>query len=58
MLQDSAGTLIHAEVEAVVNTVNTAGVMGKGFALQLKQAYPAMFRAHEGGWAMSSALAL
>jgi O-acetyl-ADP-ribose deacetylase (regulator of RNase III) len=36
MLQDSAGNLIHADVEALVNTVNTAGVMGKGLALQFK----------------------
>lgn len=47
MLQASAGNLIHADVEALVNTVNTAGVMGKGLALQFKQAYPAMFRAYE-----------
>jgi hypothetical protein len=47
MLQASAGNLIHADVEAIVNTVNTAGVMGKGLALQFKQAYPAMFRTNE-----------
>ena len=47
MLQASAGNLIHADVEALVNTVNTAGVMGKGLALQFKQAYPAMFRTNE-----------
>ena len=27
-----------------MNTVNTAGIMGKGIALQFKQAYPQMFR--------------
>ena len=31
----------------VVNTVNTVGIMGRGIALQFKQAYPAMFRDYE-----------
>ncbi len=30
-----------------MNTVNTVGIMGKGIALQFKQAYPQMFRAYE-----------
>lgn len=30
-----------------MNTVNTEGVMGKGIALQFRQAYPQMFRAYE-----------
>ena len=34
-------------MEALVNTVNTVGVMGKGIALQFKQAYPKNFRAYE-----------
>ena len=38
---------VEAEAEALVNTVNTEGVMGKGIALQFKQAYPAMFKAYE-----------
>ena len=38
------GTLLDAPVEALVNTVNTVGVMGKGIALQFKRAYPAMFK--------------
>ena len=29
-----------------MNTVNTVGIMGKGIALQFKQAYPQMFRAY------------
>ncbi len=30
-----------------MNTVNTVGIMGRGIALQFKQAYPAMFREYE-----------
>ena len=32
------------EVQTLVNTVNTKGVMGKGLALQFKKRYPDMFR--------------
>jgi O-acetyl-ADP-ribose deacetylase (regulator of RNase III) len=41
------GNLLDAEVEALVNTVNTVGVMGKGIALMFKEAFPANFRAYE-----------
>ena len=47
MLEEAAGNLLDAPVDAVVNTVNTVGVMGKGIALQFKQAYPENFRAYE-----------
>lgn len=47
MIETAEGNLLEAPVEALVNTVNTVGVMGKGIALQFKQAYPAMFRAYE-----------
>jgi O-acetyl-ADP-ribose deacetylase (regulator of RNase III) len=47
MIELANGNLMRAPVEALVNTVNTAGVMGRGIALQFKQAYPAMFRAYE-----------
>ena len=39
--------MLEAPAEALVNTVNTVGIMGKGIALQFKQAYPQMFRAYE-----------
>jgi O-acetyl-ADP-ribose deacetylase (regulator of RNase III) len=32
--------LLEADVDAIVNTVNTVGVMGKGIALQFKRAFP------------------
>lgn len=43
MISDAHGNLLLAPVEAVVNTVNTVGVMGKGIALQFKRAYPLMY---------------
>jgi|HubBroStandDraft_5_1064220.scaffolds.fasta_scaffold62759_2 O-acetyl-ADP-ribose deacetylase (regulator of RNase III) len=47
MLSEEDGNLLDADAEALVNTVNTVGVMGKGIALQFKQAYPGNFRAYE-----------
>lgn len=44
MLESCSGNLLEAEVEALVNTVNCVGVMGKGLALQFKQAFPENFQ--------------
>jgi O-acetyl-ADP-ribose deacetylase (regulator of RNase III) len=44
MITEASGNLLKAPVEALVNTVNTEGVMGKGIALQFKNAFPEMFR--------------
>lgn len=38
------GNLLTANVEALVNTVNCVGVMGRGIALQFKKAFPENFR--------------
>ncbi len=40
------GNLLDAEVEAVVNTVNTVGVMGKGIALMFKERFPRNYEAY------------
>ncbi len=40
------GDLLRADAEALVNTVNTRGVMGKGVALQFRKAFPENFRAY------------
>lgn len=40
------GNLLEAEVEAVVNTVNTVGVMGRGIALMFKERFPDNFKAY------------
>jgi O-acetyl-ADP-ribose deacetylase (regulator of RNase III) len=39
----TTGDLLTADVDALVNAVNCDGIMGKGIALQFKQAWPAMF---------------
>lgn len=46
MLAFTRGSLLEAESEALVNTVNTVGVMGKGVALQFKQAFPDNYAAY------------
>jgi len=40
------GDLLDADVDALVNAVNTVGVMGKGIALAFKQRFPANFQAY------------
>lgn len=40
------GNLLVADVDALVNTVNTVGVMGKGIALQFKNRFAANFLAY------------
>lgn len=40
MITYTKGNIFESDTEALVNTVNTQGVMGKGLALQFKQAYP------------------
>ena len=40
MITYTKGNLINSQCEAVVNTVNTVGVMGKGIVLLFKEAYP------------------
>jgi O-acetyl-ADP-ribose deacetylase (regulator of RNase III)/uncharacterized protein YwgA len=39
MIKIVTGDLLRADAEALVNTVNTVGVMGKGIALQFKEAF-------------------
>jgi len=40
MISFVTGDLLQANAEALVNTVNTEGIMGKGLALQFKKAFP------------------
>ncbi len=47
MFEITSGNLLEADAEALVNTVNTVGVMGKGIALQFKQAFPDNFNAYQ-----------
>lgn len=50
MITFQKGNLLDAPVDALVNTVNTVGVMGKGIALMFKEAFPENFRAYEDAW--------
>lgn len=47
MIDITRGNLLMADAEALVNTVNCVGYMGKGIALQFKQAFPANFKEYE-----------
>ena len=46
MVELTRGNILKAEAEALVNTVNCVGFMGKGIALQFKRAYPDNFDAY------------
>lgn len=46
MITYKQGNLLDAPAEALVNTVNTVGVMGKGIALQFKNAFPENYKAY------------
>lgn len=46
MIRKVRGNLLEAKTEALVNTVNTVGVMGRGVALQFKRAFPANYKAY------------
>lgn len=46
MLEFTTGDLLKSQAEAIVNTVNCVGVMGRGIALQFKKTYPENFEAY------------
>jgi O-acetyl-ADP-ribose deacetylase (regulator of RNase III) len=46
MLRYSQGNLLDAEADAVVNTVNEVGVMGKGIALMFREAFKENYEAY------------
>jgi O-acetyl-ADP-ribose deacetylase (regulator of RNase III) len=46
MIEFARGNLLSAEADALVNTVNTEGVMGKGVALQFRRAFPENYDAY------------
>lgn len=43
MIRFTQGNLLDADAEALVNTVNTVGVMGKGIALMFKESFPSVY---------------
>ncbi len=46
MIEYKTGNILTEEAEALVNTVNCVGVMGRGIALQFKKAWPENFEAY------------
>ena len=46
MIEYKTGDIIAEEAEALVNTVNCVGVMGRGIALQFKKAFPENFKSY------------
>jgi O-acetyl-ADP-ribose deacetylase (regulator of RNase III) len=44
MIHYVKGNLLESDAQALVNTVNTVGVMGKGIALQFREAFPTNYR--------------
>lgn len=46
MISYHQGDLLAADVDALVNAVNTVGVMGKGIALAFKNRFPANYQAY------------
>lgn len=47
MITYTTGDILQADVDAVINTVNTVGVMGKGLALQFKRRYPTNYKEYK-----------
>ena len=41
------GNILYDQADAIINTVNTVGVMGKGLALQFKKAFPENFKIYK-----------
>lgn len=47
MIELKHDDILNADVEALINTVNCVGVMGRGIALQFRKAFPANYEAYK-----------
>jgi O-acetyl-ADP-ribose deacetylase (regulator of RNase III) len=47
MIELTQGDILQADAEALVNTVNCVGIMGRGVALQFRKAFPANYKAYK-----------
>lgn len=47
MIELTSGDILKDDSDAIVNTVNCVGIMGRGIALQFKNAWPENFKAYE-----------
>lgn len=46
MIEFKSGDILREDAEALINTVNCVGIMGRGIALQFKKAFPENFKAY------------
>lgn len=46
MIKFTSGDILRVDAEAIVNTVNCVGIMGRGIALQFKKAWPKNFKVY------------
>jgi len=46
MIEYQKGNILEADAEAIINSVNCVGVMGRGIALQFKKVWPENFKAY------------
>ena len=46
MIEYKTGDILREDADAIINTVNCVGVMGRGIALQFKKAFPDNFKAY------------
>ncbi|MCC5934895.1 MAG: macro domain-containing protein [Balneolales bacterium] len=54
MVHFLTGNILESPAEALVNTVNTVGVMGKGIALQFRNQFPANYKIYKAACANKS----
>ena len=47
MFEFQRGDILHADAEALVNTVNCVGFMGRGIALQFRKAFPENYKKYK-----------
>ena len=46
MTESKTGNILQEDAEALVNTVNCVGVMGRGIALQFKNSFPENYKSY------------
>ena len=51
MIREKVGNLLDAEVDALVNTVNCVGVMGRGIALMFRERFPENYQDYKDAYA-------
>ena len=54
MIEFTTGDILEADADALVNTVNCVGIMGRGIALQFKNRFPENFKAYAAACASES----